>query len=205
MNNNAEIRTYINPVKIITRADDNESRLVEGYALKFDNLSVDFGWFKEKIDRKALDNADMTDVVALFNHNDNFVLARTISNTLTLTVDDIGLKYSFEAPKTTIGNDLIEMLSRGDIQHSSFSFTVEDQLWEEDENGEEIRTILKINKLFDVSPVTFPAYRETDVSIAKRFYEEQKKPIEKKYLLQESRSRDLQILKAKINSRHNIN
>ena len=171
-----EIRFFDNPVQIITRDGESESRTVEGYALKFEQLSRNLGWFREKIARGALDNADMGDVVALFNHDNNMVLARTISKTLTLEIDNEGLKYRFEAPNTTVGNDLIEMLSRGDIQHSSFAFSVEDQKWEQDgEDGAEIRTILKIKRLYDVSAVTQPAYLQPDVGLAKRSYDEYKK------------------------------
>lgn len=193
-------------VNVITRAEgsgEGESRQVEGYALKFNSLSRNLGWFREKIDANALDNADMNDVVALFNHDMNLVLARTISETLSLSIDDTGLKYTFDAPNNTAGNDLLESLRRRDIQHSSFAFSVEDQKWEEDEEGGEIRTILKIKKLYDVSPVTQPAYLNTDVSAAQRSFDDYKKQDKeetdeaRRLRLYNQRARELQLAKLK--------
>jgi HK97 family phage prohead protease len=174
---NAIEQRYL-PMPVEIRAE-GEKRTVSGYAAVFEQLSQNLGWFREKIARGAFDNVLDNDVVALFNHDSNHVLARTISKTLQLSVDDTGLRYEFEAPNTTSGNDLIEMLKRGDVQHSSFSFSIEDQKWEQDDELGEIRTVLKVKRLYDVSPVVMPAYKQTDVSVAKRSYDEfkeQQKP-----------------------------
>jgi len=171
-NNNIERRYF----SCETRAD-KESRTITGYAAVFDELSRNLGWFREKIDQKAFDNTNMDDVLALFNHDMNIVLARTISDTLKLSVDEKGLKYEFQAPDTTAGNDLLELISRGDIRHSSFAFSVSEDKWEDDDDAGEIRTVLSIARLYDVSPVTQPAYPQT--TAAKRSYEkyqEAKKP-----------------------------
>jgi len=167
-----ETRTFNMPVEIRAEGD---SRIVSGYAVKFNQLSQNLGWFREKIDPQAFADANMDDVVALFNHDYNFILARTISGTLKLEVDETGLRYEFEAPNTSAGNDLVEMLKRGDVQHSSFGFTIESDKWEDDEEYGEIRTVLKVKRLYDVSPVVMPAYKQTDVSLAKRSYDEYKK------------------------------
>ena len=169
--NTAERRYLPQPVEV---REENGKRTVTGYAAVFEQLSQNLGWFREKIARGAFDNVLENDVVALFNHDINLVLARTISKTLTLEVDDRGLKYTFEAPDTTAGNDLIKLLERGDVQHSSFSFSIEDQRWEQDDELGEIRTVLKVKRLYDVSPVVMPAYKQTDVSIAERSYQEWK-------------------------------
>lgn len=171
-----EVRCFDNPVQIEIRKDGegNEKRTITGYAAVFNQLSRTIGWFREKIEPGAFEGRLADDVVALYNHDFNKVLARTISETLKLEVDDTGLRYEFEAPNTTTGNDLVEMVRRGDIQHSSFSFSVLEENWEEDEDGAEIRTILKVKRLYDVSPVTFPAYLQTNVDVAKRSYEEWK-------------------------------
>lgn len=173
-NNTAlEIRFADNPVVIEQRGEgDQQHEVVTGYALKFDVLSRTIGWFREKIDRGALDAADMKDVVALFNHNIDMVLARTISKTLELEVDNTGLKYSFSSPDTTAGRDLVESLRRGDVQHSSFSFSIAEDRWEEDEEGMEIRTVTKIKRLYDVSPVVNPAYLQATSELAKRSYQQ---------------------------------
>lgn len=167
-----ERRFLPEPVTVeVEERDGKQIRKVSGYAAVFNQLSRNLGWFREKIDPAAFADVLTDDVVALFNHDQNFVLARTISKTLTLSVDEKGLRYEFEAPNTTVGNDLVTMLQRGDIQHSSFAFSIQDEKWEEDDEQGEIRTVLKVKRLYDVSPVVFPAYTQTDVSLAKRAYE----------------------------------
>jgi HK97 family phage prohead protease len=170
-----ERRFLPEPVIItVEKRGDKEVRLVSGYAAVFNQLSRNLGWFREKIEPGAFDNVLENDVVALFNHEPNLILARTISKTLKLSVDERGLKYEFEAPNTTAGNDLVVSLERGDIQHSSFSFSIEKEKWEEDEEAGEIRTVLEVKRLYDVSPVVFPAYTQTDVAMAKRSFDEWK-------------------------------
>lgn len=108
-------------------------------------------------------------MIMCFNHNEDDILARTVSDTLTLSVDDIGLKFSFEAPNTTRGNDMLELVHRGDINKCSFKFIVEADEWlyTDDKNSLEYdeRTILKFSKLIDVALVVFPAYKDTEASI----------------------------------------
>ena len=149
-----------------------ESRLVEGYALVFDSPSNDLGGFIEMIDKNALDGViEVSDVLCLLNHNeDRGILARCKfgKGSLVLEVDNIGLKYLFEAPQTDLGNELLEGIKRGDITNSSFAFTVAKDKWEKTSDGTYVRTILKIEKLFDVSPVTFPAYNDTTVTLSQR-------------------------------------
>ena len=140
-------------------------RTVEGYAAVFEKQSEDLGGFRETIQRGAFKEAiSISDVRALFNHDANMILARNTSGTLRLEEDNIGLKYSFEAPNTTAGNDLLDMIRRGDINQSSFGFTVEEDSWD-DGNGYMVRTIKKIKRLFDVSAVTYPAYPDATVAL----------------------------------------
>lgn len=148
-------------------AAQEESRMVTGYAAVFDSDSEDLGGFIEQIERGAFKEAiERSDVRALFNHDNNFILARTASGTLKLYEDERGLKYEFEAPKTTAGNDLLEMIKRGDISQSSFGFTVEEDDWS-NRDGMAFRKIKKVKRLYDVSPVTFPAYPEASVAVRK--------------------------------------
>jgi HK97 family phage prohead protease len=175
---------------------EEESRIVFGYAAKFDQLSQNLGWYREKIDKNAFNEALQDDTVALFNHDYNMILARTISNTLKLSIDEIGLRYEFEAPNTQAGNDLIEMLKRGDVQHSSFSFSIQDEKWESDDEMGDIRTVLKVKRLYDVSPVVMPAYKQTDVSIAKRSYDDWKNTKDVQYDDIDIYSDELQLLKS---------
>lgn len=102
------------------------------------------------------------------NHDNNRgILARSRrgKGSLSLTIDEKGLKYSFDAPKTALGNELLEMLRRNDITSSSFAFTVasDGEKWEK-RDGKYYRTITKIDRLYDVSPVYCPAYSETSVA-----------------------------------------
>ncbi len=152
------------------RANPAEGRTITGYAAKFDSWSEPIcGWFKEKIDRAAFADCDMSDVIMCFNHNPDTILARTTSNTLTLSVDDIGLLFSFTAPNTSLGNDMLELVGRGDINQCSFRFSVASDEWvyadEENKLQYDERTILKLSTLKDVSLVVFPAYKDTEASV----------------------------------------
>lgn len=145
---------------------DSESRTVEGYALLFDTPSTGLP-FTEVIERGALEGVlAKSDVFALLNHSQNRgILARSNKGkgSLTLTVDTKGLKYRFEAPDTPLGNELLENLKRGEIDSSSFAFTVEKDTWERGKDGKVKRTIHKVAELYDVSPVYNAAYSQTSV------------------------------------------
>jgi len=155
-----------------------EGRTIEGYAAIY-NEETELWGFREMIETGAFDNANVSDVRALFNHNPDMILARTSSGTLTVETDDKGLKYSFEAPNTTLGNDLLEMVRRGDISQSSFAFTIEAQQWEErDGDDMPLRRITEVRDVFDVSPVTYPAYEKTTATARslEKFLEERRGP-----------------------------
>ena len=147
-----------------------DTRTVEGYAIVFDSPSEDMGFY-ETIAPSAVteDVINRSDVFALFNHDTNKVLARCKygKGSLTLALDDRGLKYSFTVPKTELGNELLEHIERGEIDGSSFAFIVSSEegseVWE-NINGTTHRTINKIESLVDVSPVWQPAYSATSVS-----------------------------------------
>jgi HK97 family phage prohead protease len=134
-----------------------ESRKVEGYASVFNSRSKDLGGFTEIIAPNAFNGViERSDVLALLNHDqDRGVLARSKKGvgSLTLNVDERGLHYSFDAPHTALGNELIEGLKRGDISTSSLAFTVSGEQWTKEPDGTYLRTITQIDKLFDVSPV----------------------------------------------------
>ena len=167
-------------------ADDTESpNIVRGYAAKFNAESENLGsaeyQFREILLPGAFDDVLNDDVRALLNHESSAILARSKNGegTLSLGADEVGLWYEFEAPDTQIGRDLVTSLKRGDIDQSSFSFTVEQdgQEWEETKDGDGTmfvtRTINKVKRLYDVSPVTYPAY--PDATVALRSLEEFRK------------------------------
>ena len=159
---------------IETRVDSTEDGrdLVVGHASVYDSRSNNLGGFYEFIERGAFTEELIanSDVRALINHDPNLILARNTSGTLNLTADERGLKYEFEMPETSYGKDLAISMKRGDITQSSFAFTVAEDDWSTDDEGNNIRTIKKIDRLYDVSPVTYPAYNmaESDLVVAKR-------------------------------------
>lgn len=156
-----------------TRASDivsEQGRTIKGYAAIFDSKYIMWEGYEETIARGAFDDTDFSDVVALFNHESEFLLARSKdgTGTLTLKVDDKGLYFEFEAPNTTIGNDVLENVKLGNIRGCSFAFTVSEQKVEDFEDKSCLRTILKIGKLYDVGPVVNPAYEETEIEACKK-------------------------------------
>lgn len=168
--NNIERRILAGP-SLRKMETDKDSRKVVGYGAVFNSSSeVMWGSFVEEVHSSAFDEADMSDVRALFNHNDNKILARS-PGTLSLTIDEVGLRYEFEMPDTSYGNDLLESMRRGDITQSSFGFTVEQDEWIDRSKDEllPLRRIKKIGRVFDVSPVTYPAYPETTSEVRSRF------------------------------------
>ena len=171
-NNPIEVRCQVSELRT-----NQESRTIVGYAAKFERWSEPIrGWFKEHIARDAFSECDVTDVIMCFNHNIDSILARTTSGTLTISTDDEGLRFEFEAPATTMGNDMLELVRRGDISKCSFKFTVEEDEWRyaDKDNGLEYdeRTIRRIGKLYDVSLVVYPAYSDTEAGV--RHLEERK-------------------------------
>lgn len=156
-----ESRAFTGNVEV--RAADDGKTTITGRAAVYQSLSENLGGFREIIAPGAFDGTDMDDVRGLFNHDENFVLGRTLSGTMTLSVTERGLEYEIEAPESqTIRDLVIEPMRRGDISQSSFGFIVGrgNDSWDEDEDGRLIRTIHRVQRLFDVSPVTFPAYPE---------------------------------------------
>lgn len=164
--NNIEIRAT-NSTPVVSQ----DSRTVEGYAVVFNSQSEDLGFY-ETINPAAITEEVLmrSDVFCLFNHDQDKVLARSKYGTgsLQLQLDEQGLKYTFTAPNTDLGDELLEYLRRGDIDSSSFAFTVStdegSEVWTTGTDGRQYREILKIDSLHDVSPVWTPAYSSTSVS-----------------------------------------
>ena len=146
---------------------EGESAVIEGHAAIFDSLSQDLGFmfpFKERINKGAFKSSlEKDDIRALWNHDANYVLGRNKAGTLELTETNKGLRVRIHPPDTQWARDLIESIRRGDVTQMSFGFVVEKETWSV-EGKEDIRTLEKV-KLYDVSPVTFPAYLDTDVGV----------------------------------------
>lgn len=169
-------RCFLTDVRVEKRADgEPESRTITGYAVKFGERSVPiWGSFIEVINRGAFDKADMSDVIMNYGHDDNQILARSKSGTLSINVDEIGVRFSFDAPNTTLGNDMLEMVSRGDVNQCSFAFTVSEERWtwrtEENDLDYDLREVDSVSKVYDFALVVHPAYQSTEAHV--RAYQE---------------------------------
>lgn len=149
--------------------EDTDKMEIKGYAVVF-NSPETYG-YTEVIDEHALDNADMSDVVLRYNHNDSFmVLARTRNKSLSLEKDEKGLMIDATLQDDiTDHRNIYNAIKSGLIDKQSFAFTVDEDEYDYDTDT---RTITKIGKLFDVSVVDQPFYNATDVSIARSENEE---------------------------------
>ena len=190
-------------------AQEDSPRIISGYAAVFNQVAQIGRWYryKEQIASGAFEGCNYDKCVACFNHNTDNILARYSSGTLKLSVDEVGLRFEFEVPNTTVGNDMYELVKRGDISQCSFAFVVAEESWKYDEQNDEndendLRTIEKIAELWDVSLVTYPAYEGTSVD-ARSAEEEAFMERKKEYLSRndnrikadsESRARYCQVL-----------
>lgn len=164
-------RRFVSVSDLEIRADDDKTTF-EGHAAVFDSPTDIGGWFRETVARGAFKKTiQEADVRMLLNHNPDFVLARNKAGTLTLSEDSVGLLSVAELDRRqSYSNDLAISMERGDITQMSFGFQVIEDAWEKD--GEEVpsytfgatRTLQQV-RLFDVSPVTYPAYTDTDASL----------------------------------------
>ena len=161
-----ETRSFtLDEIKIEQRADGK--RLIRGHAAVFNQLSEDLGGWREQIAPGAFAEAIKgDDVRALFNHNSDLILGRNLAGTLKLAEDTRGLAIELDPPDTQAGRDLIVSMERGDVTQMSFGFSVRPngQNWGKRDDGQVVRTLTRL-RLFDVSPVVFPAYPQTDVAV----------------------------------------
>jgi len=159
-----ERRIYRGEIRVIKR--DGGAPLIRGYGAVFNALSENLGGWREKILPGAFADVLDDDVRGLFNHNPDKILGRS-PETLRLAEDDNGLSYEIDPPDTQYARDLLVSLERGDVDQSSFGFEVAEESWinPSDEEPLPIRVIHKIRKLWDVSPVVFPAYPQTSVAV----------------------------------------
>ena len=156
----------------LNSAGDEGKLKVRGYAAVFNEPTLiwesEYSGYKyyEVVDRNAFEGADLNDVCFRYNHGDiAMILARTRNKTLVLAADDRGLAIQADIAETSTGKDVYELIRRGDLDKMSFAFTVEKQKVEYDEKAKICtRTILKFDKIFDVSVVDFPAYDGTEIS-----------------------------------------
>lgn len=160
--NKGELERRFMVVQELRVAGTEDEPVIEGYAAVFGSLSLNLGGFRERIRQGAFTKTiQEADIRALFNHDPNYVLGRKRAGTLELAEDERGLFMRVRPPKAQWAADLVESIRRGDVDQQSFSFrTIRDE-WTEEDN-EIVRTLVEV-RLFDVGPVTFPAYESTTI------------------------------------------
>lgn len=143
--------------------EDGDARYLEGYAAVFNSRSELLGNFVEVIEPGAFADVLENDAVALLNHDANYPLARVSNGTLTMQQDDVGLKVRFKLPDTSYARDIWTNVRDGLLKQMSFAFEVGKDSWSKLQDGTALRTIKTVKRLYDVSPVTYPAYPETSI------------------------------------------
>lgn len=165
---NREIRGFITNFE--TRAEGEDVGVIKGRPIVFDS-ETDMGWYRETIDRHALDNADLRDVRLCLNHDTSYVYARSRNNndnsTMRIGVDEEGLYFEARLYlKSAKANDLYVAVQRGDMNQMSFMFVVSSDEWEDIDSDSPLRIIREIRTVYEISVVTFPAYDATSVQAA---------------------------------------
>lgn len=182
LNMKREIRTYELDALEVRAREEGKAQKITGHAAVFDKASDDLGGFREVIEAGAFaDTVKHDDIRALFNHDPNYILGRNKAGTLMLEEDGKGLYFEIEPPDTQYARDLMVSIGRKDISQCSFAFNIEGKkgerwnvdgkdveardafmaMWDR-EKHKIIRYVAKA-RLWDVSPVTYPAYPQTDV------------------------------------------
>lgn len=187
-----QLRREVRSMPVSIDDSQDQKMLIQGYAIRFNEPAIfnfDGVEYREIIDPRALDKTDMRDVPLKYNHSENImIMARTRNKTLQLVRDENGLRIMAELADTTAGRDLYELVRRGDIDQMSFAFTVAKDDYDRETRT---RTILAIDKIFDVSAVDTPAYETTSLSVRSYFEAEAEK--QRKALERELRRRKLLI------------
>lgn len=184
------------------RAADAGKRMLVGFAAVYNQLSqVLAGSFKERVRPGAFARAlrGEDDVRALFEHESCNILGRASAGTLRLMDDPRGLRYEIDVPETSVGNDLLVSVARGDVTQSSFGFRTLQDDWttepQPDGTSLQIRDLIAV-QLFDISPVVFPAYDQTDVAVRSMNEHRAAKEAEAAAIQSEARARRLRLANA---------
>lgn len=169
MSDNREVRCLVRGLELRAAADSKGPGTVVGYSAVFDKFSEDLGGFREKITPGAFADAlPRSDVRALANHDPTMLLGREKAGTLRMEEDKVGLRVSIDLPDTSVGRDTAESIRRGDMDGMSFAFTLDDSDdaddWEWNADVP-VRTIKRFGQIYDVGPVTYPAYPDTSAAM----------------------------------------
>lgn len=162
----ADLERRYTQVPVEVRASGDKQR-IGGYAAIFNRYSQNLGGFVEMVMPSAFNKSrgdGWPDVLARYNHDDNMLLGTTSGGTLSLSVDETGLVYEVEPPKSR--SDIVELVSRGDVRKSSFAFRVppDGDDWELNDQGFPLRKLVSV-QLVDVAPVNIPAYTDTSAGL----------------------------------------
>ena len=168
MNPKKEIRTFNFEVR--AERDEQHGNIITGHPIVFDSRT-DLGWYDEIIERGALDETDMKDVRFLVNHNTEMIpLARSRNNnansTMQMSVEEDGMhiRVDLDTENNSEAKSLYSAVDRGDIDGMSFMFTVDKDAWDDSDSDHPTRRIRSISRIFEVSAVTFPAYKDTSIT-----------------------------------------
>ena len=173
-----EIRSYCGDKyqpRLREAADGQESRTIEGYAIVFGVRSqLLFDWYDryyEVIEPGAIDEARLRemDIKMTIFHDREMLIARSNKGvgTLKLTVDEIGVKYEFDAPRTSAGETALELVKRGDLAGSSFTYWSDEKSsvhYDMTEDDILVRHVDRIDKVYEMTIASDPAYVETSVT-----------------------------------------
>lgn len=157
-----DIRTTDNVRALLT--GDDQKMVIEGYAAVINKPSNPMP-FIEYMKPGAFDHTNLDNVMAIYSHNFEDILARTDSDTLTLKVDDQGLFFTCILPDTQLGHDIYTNVSNGNIKGASFRFEIEDDQWLRDSHDNLIHNILSITNVTEISLTPIPAYSQTSVGV----------------------------------------
>lgn len=177
---NRDVRSVQLQVRDTQTANDG-SHVISGTAVVFDQPSEAMP-FIEYVSPLAFKNVDFSHVQLLYNHDFSSILARVDAGTLELSVSSKGLNFTATLPDTQLGNDTFTNIQNGNLQGLSFGFTIADDSWGLDNDGNEVHTINQIDQLFELSLTPIPAYPKTSVKIErslKQFRNEEKENMAK--------------------------
>ena len=163
MDENKEIRVTTGLEVRYMNQEDEEKRTLSGYAIKFNDVTTIGDQFREQVTSTALEGVDMSNTFALFNHDWSSPLGRAGRN-MNLTVDDTGLRVDIDLPDTSMARDLAELVKNDIVGGMSFGFTIADDSWTRDDEMP-LRTINKIDRLYEVTFTPIPAYPTTEVAL----------------------------------------
>ena len=170
-------RRYLPQTSAEVRAitDDNGVNHIPGKGIVFNQWSRKLGWFKEKIVPSALALANMEELKCFFNHDPNYTLASLKNKTVELSITESSCDYDILAPDNqTIRDMVLAPIIRGDVTGSSFMFDIAEdgEEWEMGPDGVYLRTIYKIETVYEMGPVSMPAYLQTSTSLVSRSLDE---------------------------------